>query len=319
MKKLLISTVLASLLASSAAFATNNPTSKEVNKQTVAQAKSDAENHQVKLLKESVEALLLTQKTLVDLAKNQKDLAIKDLEKAIGKLEVVLASKDVPALLPVETRVVVYEYLGDLKTLLKAINEVKILIAANKLQDARVLLDTLRSELVISTVSIPLATYPDALKLAAKYLHEGKTKEAIEVLETALNTLVETQVVIPLPIIKAEGLIKAASLLAETDREQALKHLEQAKKELVIAQTLGYVSTSSTTYKMLKEAIEEIEKEIKGKNPVAKLFEELLNKIKEFKEKATKQTSSAPASQAAKAQPKAEGNTTAAKEANTTK
>ncbi len=300
MKKLFISTVLASLLASGMAVA-NNPTSKEVNKQTVAQATQDAKSHQVKLLKESVEALMLTQKTLVDLAKNQKDLAIKDLESAIGKLEVVLASKNVPKLLPVQSSVVAYEYAGDIKTLLKAINDVKVLIAANKLQDARVLLDTLRSELVISTVSIPLATYPDALKLAAKYLHEGKTKEAIAVLDAALNTLVETQVVLPLPILKAEGLIKAASLIAKTDKEQALKHLEQAKKELVIAQTLGYVSTSSTTYKMLKESIEKVEKEIKGKNKAEKLFEELINKIKEFKEKAIKHTNS---------QEKAESNTT---------
>jgi len=301
MKRLFISTVLASLLASGAAFATTNPSSSEVNKQTVAQAKSDAKSHQVELLKESVEALLLTQKTLVDLAKNQKDVAIKDLEKAIGKLEVVLASKDVPKLLPVQNTVVAYEYVGDIKTLLKAINDVKLLIAANKLQDARVLLNTLRSELVISTVSIPLATYPDALKLAAKYLHDGKTTEAIKVLDAALNTLVETQIVIPLPILKAEGLIKAASIIAKTDKEQALKHLDQAKKELVIAQTLGYVSTSSTTYKMLKEAIESVEKEIKGKNKAAKLFEELLNKIKEFKEKAIKHTDT---------QKEAESNTT---------
>ncbi len=291
MKKILLSLAVAGVLLGNNAIAAVQ-TSKEVNKETVAKAKSDAQNHQVKLLKESVEALVLTQKTLVDLAKNQKDQAIKDLEAAIGKLEVVLASKNAPKLLPVQNSVVAYEYAGDIKTLLKAINEVKLLIAANKLQDARVLLDTLRSELVISTIAIPLATYPDALKLAAKYLHDGKTNEAVAVLESALNTLVETQVIIPLPILKAEGLIKAASMIAKTDKEQALKHLEAAKKELVIAQTLGYISTSSTTYKMLKESIEKVEKEIKGGNPVTKLFEELLNKIKEFKEKAIKHTSS---------------------------
>jgi ribonuclease HII len=289
MKRLFISTVLASLLAGTTLFAAN-PTSKEVNKQTVAQAKSDAQHSQEKLLKDSVGALLLTQKTLVDLAHNKIDEAIKDLEGAIGKLEVILASRNAPKLLPVQSTVVAYEYAGDIKALLKAISEVKLLIAANKLQDARILLDTLRSELVISTVNIPLATYPDALKLAAKYLHEGKVQEAIAVLDAALNTLVQTEVIIPLPILKAEGLIKAASIIAKTDKEQALKHLDQAKKELVIAQTLGYVSRSSTTYKMLKEAIENVEKEIKGKNEVAKLFEELLNKIKEFKEKAVKHT-----------------------------
>jgi len=148
------------------------------------------------------------------------------------------------------------------------------------------LLNTLQSEINIIVVSIPLATYPDALKLAAKYLHENKLEEAALILDTALNTLVEERIIIPIPIIKAEGLIKAASVIAQQDKEQALKHLEQAKKELALAEMLGYVSRSDTTYKMLREAIEEIEEEIKGKNKPAKLFEELLKKIKEFKEKA---------------------------------
>jgi len=283
MKRLLTSVVAATFLLSGVAFA---KTSAEVNKDTVKQAKVDAKNSQVKLVQEAVNSLLLTQKVLVDLSKNDKKAAIKDLEDAIGKLEVILASKDAPKLLPVDSKVVAVEYLGDLATLKKSILGVKALIAEGKLQDARLLLNTLQSQINISTVNIPLATYPDALKLAAKYLHEDKVNEAVAVLDTALNTLIEEQIVIPIPILKAEGLIKAASLIAKTDKEQALKHLEQARKELVIASTLGYVSTSSTTYKMLDDAIAAIEKEIKGKNKAEKLFEDLIKKIKEFKDKA---------------------------------
>jgi ABC-type hemin transport system substrate-binding protein len=39
---------------------------------------------------------------------------------------------------------------------------------------------------------------------------------------------------------------------------------------------------------MLDEAIEKVEKEIKGPNKAEKLFEELTEKLKEFKEKALK-------------------------------
>jgi tetratricopeptide (TPR) repeat protein len=288
MKKFLLSTLTASLLLSGVSYA---KTSAEVNKETVKQAKVDAKNSKTKLVKEAVNSLLLTQKVLVDLSKQDKKAAIKDLEDAIGKLEVILASKDAPKLLPVDSKVVAIEYIGDIVMLKKSVDAVKKFIADGKLQEARLLLNTLQSQININTVSIPLATYPDALKLAAKYLHEDKTNEAVAVLDTALNTLVQDSVVIPIPILKAEGLIKAASQIAKSDKEQALKHLAQAKKELVIAKTLGYVSKSDTTYKMLDEAIAAIEKEIKGKNKAQKLFDSLIKKIKEFKEKALSHTS----------------------------
>jgi len=285
MKKFIISLVAASLLSGSLAYA---KTSAEVSKETVKQAKLDAKDHQVKLVKEAVKSLFLTQKVLVDIDKKDTKQAIKDLENAIGKLEVILANEKSPKLLPVDSKVTVVEYLGNLKKVKNDIKTVKTLIDDGKIQEARVLLNTLQSQINILTVSIPLASYPDALKLAAKYLHNQNLTGAKSVLVTALNTLVEEKVVLPLPILKAEGLIKAASLIAKSDKNQALKHLDQAKEELEIAKTLGYVSKSDTTYKMLDDAVNAVEKEIKGKNKAEKLFESLLSKIKEFKEKAVK-------------------------------
>ncbi len=161
-----------------------------------------------------------------------------------------------------------------------------------KVQKARRLLDTLQSEIDIVTVNLPLVSYPQALKLAAKYINEGKTKEAHEVLEMALSTLVQNEIVIPLPILKAQALIEAASKIAKSDRTQALKHLEAAREELKIAKALGYTSGSDTTYKALDEAIEKIEKEVKGPNKAEKLFEDLMMQLKEFKEKAIKSVNS---------------------------
>jgi tetratricopeptide (TPR) repeat protein len=285
MKKILISLATATLLLSSNIYA---KTSKEVSKETIKQAKKDAKTHQVALVQEAVKSLLLTQKVLADLDKKDTKTAIKDLEDAIGKLEVILASKKAPKLLPVDSSVTAIEYVGDLKKVKSDIALVKTLLADGKVQDARKLLNTLQSQINILTVSIPLVSYPDALKLSAKYLHDNKVDEARAVLETALSTLVEERVVLPIPILKAEGLIKAASLIAKSDKNQALKHLDQAKVELEIAKTLGYVSKSDTTYKMLDDAISDIEKEIKGKNKAEKMFEALISKIKEFKEKAIK-------------------------------
>ncbi|WP_456401688.1 YfdX family protein [Hydrogenimonas sp.] len=285
MKKVLVSIAAAALLCGAPAMA---KTSAEVSAGAVKSAKSAAKERQVEVVKEAVDAVLLTQKVLVALEKNDVKGAKASLEKAIGKLEVVLAHPNAPALLPIDSSIVASEFTGDLKTIKSALKATRELLEDGKVQEARRLLDTLQSEIDIVTVSLPLISYPQALKLAAKYLNAGKTKEAKEVLEMALSTLVQSEVVIPLPLLKAEALIGAASKIAKTEKSQALRHLDEARRQLKIAEALGYTSESDTTYKVLDEAIASVEKEIRGKNRAEKLFEELMAKLKEFKEKAVR-------------------------------
>jgi tetratricopeptide (TPR) repeat protein len=285
MKKALISLAAAALLCTTPMMA---ETSAQVSAGAVKSAKSAAQNKQLQVVQEAVDAIALTQKVLVDLDKNDVEAAKKDLEKAIGKLEVVLAHKDAPALLPIDSAITATEYVGDVESVEKALAEVKKLLAVGRVQEARRLLNTLQSEIDVITVSLPLVSYPQALKLAAKYLADNKVKEARDVLEMALGTMVQDEIVIPLPILKAQALIEAASKIAKEDKTQALAHLEAARNELKLAKALGYTSRSDTTYKMLDDAIEAVEKEIKGPNKAEKLFEELMAKLKEFKEKALK-------------------------------
>ncbi|WP_456322351.1 YfdX family protein [Hydrogenimonas sp.] len=286
MKKVLISFAAATLLFTGSVYASQ--TSAQVSEKAVQSAKDTARQQQIGVVEEAVSAVMLTQNVLDKLDKKDIDGAKKDLEKAIGKLEVVLAHKDAPALLPIDSVITATEYLGDLKSIKETLDAVKKLLVVGKVQEARRLLDTLQSEIDIVTVNLPLISYPQALKLAAKYINEGKTKEARDVLEMALGTLVQNEIVIPLPILKAQALIEAASKIAKSDKAQALKHLEAAREELKIAKALGYTSSSDTTYKVLDDAIEKIEKEIEGPNKAEKLFEDLMKKLKEFKEKAVK-------------------------------
>ncbi len=288
MKKILGSVLVASLLFSGAYATSSRTISKDAIKVAKKDAKSDSQAH---IVKEAVEAVMLTQKVLIDIAKKDKKQAIKDVEKAIGKLEVVLAKKDAPLMLPIDASISAYEFNADVSTIKKGLKAVKELLDDGKVQEARALLNTFQSEIDITTVSLPLASYPKALKLAASYLHEGKLKEAQDVLEMALNTLVTTKVIIPIPLVTAEALIADAQKIAKKDKKQALKHLELAKEELKKAELLGYTSDSDITYKALEHAIEKVEKEIKGKNRAEKLFEELMNKLRSFKESATKSSS----------------------------
>ena len=285
MHKKILGSILAASLLFSSAYATSSKTiSKDAIKVAKKDAKSDSQSH---IVKEAVDAVMLTQKVLLDIAHKDKKSAIKDIEKAIGKLEVVLAKKDAPMMLPIDTAITATEFKADSSTIKAGLKSVKELLDDGKVQEARELLNTFQSEIDITTVNLPLASYPQALKLAASYLHEGKMKEAQDVLEMALNTLVTTKVVIPIPLVTAEALIHDAQKIAKKDKKQALKHLEFAKEELKKAKLLGYTSESDVTYKILDDAIEKVEKEIKGKNKAEKLFEDLLNKLKSFKEKAT--------------------------------
>jgi len=287
MKKLLLSAVLASLLTTTGLYANSEIKSvKQVNKGAVTHGTQDALASQKKLIGEAIDSLAFTNKALIALNKNDKKSAKEDLEKALGKLEVILTAKNAPKLLPVDSAVSMVEFIGTKDDVEKTVDAVKDLLDDNKVQVARVLLNSLQSEIDVTVVSLPLATYPDALKLAAKYIHDNKIEKAKSVLEVALSTFDKTTTVIPLPLLKATDLIKVSAALSKNGKkDEALKYLDAAEDQLDVAEALGYVSHSSNTYKSLHEVIKHVRKEIKGKNKAEKLFDELKAKLKDFKEK----------------------------------
>ncbi len=287
MRKTVLSVIVSSLIFTNIAMADNNKTltSQEVSDKATKVETERVKNSQVKLVQEALNSLKLSAKALSDLNKNKTDEAKKDIELALGKLEAILSAKDTPKLLPIENRMVVKNFIGTAKDVDIAVGKVKKLLDSGKVQDARVLLSSLQSEIDLTVVSLPLISYPNALKLASKYLIEEKPEKAKKVLSLALSTFTEVEQVIPIPIINSVELVATASHIAKENREQALKHLEFASDELDKAEKLGYVSRSATTYKQLHELIKNVEKEVKGPNKAEKIFKELGDKLKEFKDK----------------------------------
>ncbi len=290
MKKTLLSTLVSTLLLSSLATADEhkNLTSQEVSTKATQVATKKAKDNKVKLVQEALESLKLSAKAVDELNQNKVDDAKKSIELALGKLESILVAEHTPKLLPIENQIVIKNFVGTSEDVSKALAEVKKLLALGKVQEAGELLISLQSEIDITTVSLPLASYPDALKLASKYLIEKHPAKAKHVLEIALNTFAQDEQIIPIPLINALELVHVASTIAKNDKEQALKHLAMAKDDLKKAELLGYVSSSTTTYKQLEDLIEKTEKEVKGPNKAEKLFKEIGEKIKEFKEKILK-------------------------------
>ena len=281
MKKIL-ATLAVSLLATST-FAADAQTDRIANK-AVIKVEKKAQN--TKLIQEAIRALKYTQDALIYLNGNKIEQAQESLKKAVGELAVVLNSPNPPYLLPVDVTFEAFKFEGTPKDVVKAVSNAKEILSDNKIPQARIILNSLRDEIVIKTINLPLATYPAAINLSLKYLNELKTKEAKDVLIMALSTLIEVDNVIPIPLIKAQALLTEAQKIFRIDRKQTFKYLEEAKYQLTLAEALGYTSKSETTYKNLKDAITNLEKEVRRRNASDSLFEEIIQKLKEFKEKA---------------------------------
>ena len=287
MKKILLSTLVASLLVSGSfakETAAKGATVKQVNTIAVNNAKQDAKDHKAKLVQEAIDSLKYAHDALVALDKKDTKSAKANLEKALGKLDVVLASEHAPKLLPVDNVITVQEFVGTSKDAKAAVTLAGLLLADGKVQAAREILLPLKSEIDVTVVNLPLATYPDALKLAAKYINDGEVEKAKAVLATALSTFVEVTTVAPIPLLKAADLIAAAAAIASEDTKQAKVYLSAAQEQLKLAEALGYVSKSDVTYKALDEAIDDIKDHITSKEIKAK-FDALKAKLKDFTSK----------------------------------
>jgi tetratricopeptide (TPR) repeat protein len=287
MKNLTLSTLLASLLVTGSLYANTAVKSvSDINKDAMQNGAKVAMSHQKKLVEEAISSLKYTNEAYINLNNNDPKKAQENIEKALGKLEVILSAKDAPKLLPIDGNIVMTEYIGTKKEIKKAVDTVKDLLDDNKVQVARELLNTLQSEIDVTVVSLPLVTYPDALKLAAKYIHDEKIEKAKSVLQVALSTFDKTVEVIPVPLLKASDLITASAQLSKDGKkDEALKYLDAAEEQLDVAEALGYVSHSDNTYKSLHTVIKHVRKEIKGKNKAEKLFDDLKAKLADFKEK----------------------------------
>ena len=234
------------------------------------------------ILEEARAAIRETENALKALDEKKDKDALAALERASGKLSIILAREPELALAPSDVNAVTYDVLGDIDAIKALREEIEDALDDGRVQQARRLIRNLASEKVISVTNIPLVTYPDAIKKAVKLIDEGKTEEAKEVLQLALNTLVVTDTIIPLPVVTAENLLKEAETLAEkADRTEKENNrlaglLKDARTELEFAQALGYGSKKD--FKNLYKQIDKIE----DKTEDGKSGTGFFTKIKEY-------------------------------------
>jgi hypothetical protein len=223
-----------------------------------------------------------TRRAIKAISEGKTEDAVAAIELAIGKINVLVARNPASALLPVDLEVEVIDLAPlNVKTI-EALTE-----AASEAFDdkdypkARVLLDQLTSEIRIRTFHLPLATYPVALREAARLLAEKKTELADDILTTALHTLVIIDRVTPLPIGLAQVAIARAQSLGKENKDKSLQLLATAKRELERARALGYAA-NDPEYVALNEAVSEVERQITGGQNTESAFASLKEKIASF-------------------------------------
>jgi hypothetical protein len=198
------------------------------------------------IVSEAVSAITETGNALNALDEGKTKDALSALERATGKLELILARDPKLALAPTSVSAVTYDVYGSADAVKKAGLEAEDFLEEGKVQEARHILKGLASETVISTANIPLATYPAAIKEAVRLIDQNKTEEAKAVLQTALNTLVITDAIVPLPVVRAREFLKEAETLSEKtertaeDNQRLTTLLDASRKEIEMAQALGY-------------------------------------------------------------------------------
>jgi hypothetical protein len=230
---------------------------------------------------DAINAIQQTERAIDAVAANKKDDALAAIERATGKINILLARKPAAALVPVDVQVVVIDAAPlDLKVIDQIVQQATEATKQRDLPAARLLLAAVVSELRVQTTSLPLATYPAALQQAARLLDQSKNPDAGKVLLTALNTLVVVDHVVPLPLIIAQAAIDEANSQRQ-NKDVALTLLETAKNEAIRSRHLGYLSDDAE-YKALDEDISSLQSAIKGRGDTSSLFAHLRERIAAF-------------------------------------
>ena len=239
-----------------------------------------------KLVADATAAIVDTEMALKALEDKKNDEALKALASVTGKIELIVARDPKLALAPVRTDVVTYDLFASLDTIKATIAEARKALGDGEILKARPLVAGLASEIQFRTTNIPLATYPEAIKAITPLIDAGKIDEAKAQLQAALNTLVITTEVVPLPKLRAENLLREAQLLAEKknrsqeESDKLARHLTSAREQLQMAELLGY--GKKRDYKSIYEQLAKIEQESGGGKSITGGFDKIKEQLSEL-------------------------------------
>jgi hypothetical protein len=238
---------------------------------------------------DAMAAISETQEAINAIASNKSDQALAAIERATGKINILLARNPATAIIPVSVTVEVIDAAPhDIKIIKDLGQHAATAVAAKDYPAARVLLAALTSEIRVRTYNLPLATYPEALKAAARLLDQKKQQDAGDVLLTALNTLLVVDRVTPLPLVIAREAVNSAKSQSQNDKQAAQTLVQTANNEVERAKELGYAS-QAPEYEELRADISSLQKQLKGNSDVGSMFAKLEDKLSAFMKRQSQQ------------------------------
>jgi hypothetical protein len=262
--------------------------------------RNEAEQQALKTLdKDAIAAIEQTVQAIDSIAAGKTADALKGIEEATGKVNIVLARNPELALIPVSIEALIIDTaprdIDDIEKLADAADKA---ILVDDFPTARALLGALRSEVRVRTYNLPLGIYPTALQEAARLLDKDSQAASIALL-AALNTLVTVDQVTPLPLLVAQEAINQAQTSAQKDKNAAQKVVETAELELNRAMALGYAG-QDPEYPALKEDISNLKKQLKGSEDATSAFSKLKTRLGAFLKRESDRRSSSTGEQAPK-------------------
>lgn len=256
----------------------------EFQKQIAEEEKKALAAADEKILADAFTAVDETRKALRELEGNDKNAALSAMEKALGKLEVLLVRNPDAALVPLYSTSNIVSLVADKAIIEQSRQEAQRLMSEGDLQGSRELLDTMVSEIRISTLNIPLQTYPDAIRNAVKLVEENKVEEAKASLRTTLSTLVVNDRVIPIPLLNAQLLVNKAADTVKSDTKKTLEMVEDAKTRIEVAELLGYTKATPERFTQLYADVTKLEEQINNNAKGTEIFDPLKKNLQDLKQ-----------------------------------
>lgn len=255
----------------------NSETQAQDIEQQQMRAKTEAEKT---IDKKAVAAIDMTRKAVQALAKSKYDEALTAIESAQAEINLLLGRNPSTAAIPVNVEAEVFDLApSDPSSIMDVAKDVSRAVDDKNFPTARVLLHSLMSEVRIRIYSLPLATFPFALKEAKRLIEQKKEKEASAVLLTALQTLVLADNINPIPLLLAREKVSKAQ--NEQDQAKALAILEEARQQIQRSRDLGYAGRDPG-YLALNDQIDDLEKRIKGGGALNGLYSRLKERLSSF-------------------------------------
>jgi len=223
-----------------------------------------------------------TRNTIRAIESNNNAYAAEAIRQAMERVQALLTRNPATAQIAVDVNVEICDRAPtDSASIIEIAQDASRSFDDKDFPTARVLLHSLMSEIRLRKYSLPLATFPEALRRAARLIDESKYQSARAVLLTALKTFVISDRIIPIPLLTARYAINIAEAERQENDAAAQKFLEIARNELGRARNLGYAG-NNPEYMSLRDQISELEKQLTDKKDVSAAFGKLAKKIAEF-------------------------------------